>query len=102
VCRAGADEYGLSVNVLRLAWPTADDLWPAWGRLTPPAHPTTTTGRPVDATAATDVAAAISAALAVRDGFQVFTVSGDTLDGRWDTTKARERLGWVPTFGAGG
>src|SRR5258706_7408059 len=31
VCLAAAAEFGLSVNVLRLVWPTPDEIWPAWG-----------------------------------------------------------------------
>ena len=31
VCLAAAAEWGLSVNVLRLVWPTPDEIWPAWG-----------------------------------------------------------------------
>ena len=27
VCRAAAEEWGLSLNVLRLTWPTPDDVW---------------------------------------------------------------------------
>lgn len=30
VCRAAVAEWGMSVNVLRLALPTRDDAWPAW------------------------------------------------------------------------
>ena len=36
VCLAAVAEWGLSVNVLRLVWPTPDEIWPAWGpRRTP-------------------------------------------------------------------
>jgi nucleoside-diphosphate-sugar epimerase len=98
VCRAAASEHGLSVNVLRLAWPTPDDLWPVWGRVRPPVRPTATDGTPMLPTAATDVASAIGAALEFRDGFQVFAVSGDG-SGRWSTGRARAMLGWAPTFG---
>jgi len=34
-----------------------------------------------------------------RDGFHVFTVSGDRSAGLWSTAKARTVLGWEPTFG---
>jgi nucleoside-diphosphate-sugar epimerase len=96
VCRAAATRYGLSVNILRLAWPTADHLWPVWGRVTPPARPTGPGDTRACATAATDVAAAIAAALIYRDGLQTFTISADELAGRWSTAKARELLAWHP------
>jgi methylmalonyl-CoA mutase N-terminal domain/subunit len=50
------------------------------------------------ATAATDVAAAIAAALSYRDGLQAFTISADELAGRWSTAKARDLLAWHPQF----
>jgi nucleoside-diphosphate-sugar epimerase len=46
VCRAAVARDGLSVNILRLAWPTPDHLWPAWGSVTPPARPTGPGGAP--------------------------------------------------------
>ena len=49
-------------------------------------------------TAATDVAAAIAAALSYRDGLQAFTISADELAGRWSTAKARDLLAWHPRF----
>jgi nucleoside-diphosphate-sugar epimerase len=97
VCQAAASEHGVSVNVLRLAWPTPDEAWPAWAKVQPPALVSTPDGTPVQATAATDLARAILAALEYRDGFQVFTVSGARL---WSTEKAHTLLGWSPTFGA--
>jgi nucleoside-diphosphate-sugar epimerase len=98
VCRAAVAEFGLSVNILRLAWPTPDHLWPAWGRVTPPARPAGPGSVPACATAATDVAAAIAAALSYRDGLQAFTISADELAGRWSTAKARDLLAWHPRF----
>jgi nucleoside-diphosphate-sugar epimerase len=94
VCRAAVARDGLSVNILRLAWPTPDHLWPAWGSVTPPARP----AGPACATAATDVAAAIAAALSYRDGLQIFTISADELAGCWSTAKARDLLAWHPRF----
>ena len=96
VCRAAVARYGLSVNILRLAWPTPDHLWPAWGSVTPPARPTGPGGTLACATAATAVAAAIAAALSYRDGLQIFTISADELAGRWNTAKARDLLAWHP------
>ena len=98
VCHAAVARYGLSVNILRLAWPTPDHLWPAWGKVTPPTRPTGPGGALACATAATDVAAAITAALSYRDGLQAFTISADELAGRWSTAKARDLLAWHPQF----
>jgi hypothetical protein len=92
VCRAAVAEFGLSVNILRLAWPTPDHLWPAWGQVTLPARSTGPGGAPACATAATDVAAALS----YRDGLQAFIISADELAGRWSTAKARDLLAWHP------
>jgi nucleoside-diphosphate-sugar epimerase len=102
VCAAGAAEWGLSVNVLRLAWPTPDDVWPLWGvRGEPPLQRYAGNGRPIEATAASDLARAVLAALELRDGLQTFTISGDRSAGLWSTAKARDLLGWQPTFGPG-
>jgi nucleoside-diphosphate-sugar epimerase len=99
ICRAAVREYGLSINVLRLAWPTTDDAWPAWAKRQPPELLSTPDGRPLPGTAASDVASAVDAALHLRDGFQAFTVAIDW-SGRWRTDRARERLGWSPRFSA--
>lgn len=99
VCRAAATQLGLSVNVLRLAWPTPDDLWPAWGRRRRPEHRYAADGSLIEATAATDLAAALLAALDHRDGYQLFTITGDRSARLWSTARARDVLGWAPTFG---
>ena len=99
VCQAAVAEWGLSVNVLRLTWPTPDSVWPDWAFHDDRQTPVNADGIRFQATAATDLARAISAALTVRDGFQLFTISGDRAVGLWSTAKARERLGWEPTFG---
>jgi nucleoside-diphosphate-sugar epimerase len=98
VCRAAAAEYGLSVNILRLTWPTPDELWPVWGAGQPPELLRAADGSTVEATAASDLGAAVLSALAHRNGVQVFTISGDRSAGLWSTAKAREVLGWQPTF----
>jgi len=98
VCRAATAEWGLSVNVLRLAWPTPDEVWPAWGRTARPKQMRTAKGTPIEATAATDLVAALLAALDHRDGYQEFIISGDHCAGLWSTGKARDILGWTPTF----
>jgi nucleoside-diphosphate-sugar epimerase len=105
VCLAATTEWGLSVNVLRLAWPTPDDVWPAWGANEQPEWRHAADGTPIDGTAATDLTAALLAALDHRDGFQVFTISGDRSARLWSTAKARHVLGWAPTVerpGGGG
>ena len=61
-----------------------------------PARPTGPGGAPACATAATDVGAAIAAALSYRDGLQISTISADELAGRWSTAKARDLLTWHP------
>jgi nucleoside-diphosphate-sugar epimerase len=99
VCQAATDEWGLSVNVLRLAYPTSDAVWPAWAYKTPPIVPDAADGTPIHATAASDLARAVLAAADYRDGFQVFTISGDDSARLWSTAKARRLLGWAPTFG---
>jgi nucleoside-diphosphate-sugar epimerase len=99
VCEAAARRWGLSVNVLRLTWPTPDDVWPAWGADEEPSPRYATDGTPIHATSGTDVARALLAALEHRAGFQVFTISGDRSAGRWSTAKAERELGWQPTFG---
>lgn len=101
VCAAAVAEWGLSVTVLRLALPTPDELWPAWGLPTPPLRRRTPSGTPIDATAGTDVAAAIHRALSYRAGFSVFTISGDRTAGQWSTARAAAVLGWRPSFPRG-
>ncbi len=101
VCAAAVAEWGLSVTVLRLALPTPDSVWPAWGLPQPPLLRRDPAGTPIDATAGTDVAQAIHAALRYRRGFSVFTISGDRTAGRWSTAKAAAELGWQPTFPRG-
>ena len=98
VCRAAVAEWGMSVTVLRLALPTPDDLWPAWGIESPPILKRTADGTPIQATAGSDLARAVLAALEHRDGFQVFSISGDRSARLWSTERARRLLGWAPTF----
>jgi len=100
VCQAVAAEWGRSVNVLRLAYPTPDEVWPAWGYRLPPVVQNAADGTPIHATAASDLARAVLAAIDYRKGFEIFTISGDDSAGLWSTAKARRLLGWVPTFKA--
>jgi nucleoside-diphosphate-sugar epimerase len=98
VCMAAVVEWGLSVNVLRLAWPTPDHVWPAWGAPSCPELRYAADGALIQATAATDLATALAAAIEYRDGYQLFTISGDRSARLWSTARARDALGWTPTF----
>jgi nucleoside-diphosphate-sugar epimerase len=100
VCRAASADWGLPVTVLRLAWPTPDDAWPAWARHDTGTRISAPDGTPIDATAASDVASAVCAALERPNGYQVFTIAGD--DRLWSTDKARRLLGWRPRFARDG
>jgi nucleoside-diphosphate-sugar epimerase len=100
VCRAAAAEHGMSINSLRLAWPTSDEAWPAWAGEEPHDHWFAPDGTPIQATAASDLARAVLAALDYRNGFQIFTISGDRSARLWSIERARTLLGWTPTFGA--
>jgi nucleoside-diphosphate-sugar epimerase len=97
VCLAAAAEWGLSVNVLRLVWPTPDDIWPAWGPWQTPELLYAGDGTLIQPTRASDVGRAVLAALDHRDGCQVFTISGDESARLWSIAKARRVLGWAPT-----
>lgn len=87
VCRNATREWGMSVNALRLCFPTADDAWQDIARR----------GTPVLATAASDVARLVLAALAWRgNGFNAFMASGDYEQQVMNMAKARRMLGWEP------
>jgi nucleoside-diphosphate-sugar epimerase len=86
VCRNATRAWGMSVNALRLCFPTPDDEWLANTRL----------GTPTLATSASDVARVLLAALDYRAGFQPFTISGDYEQRIMDMSKARRLLGWAP------
>lgn len=96
VCEAAAREWGLSVNVLRLTWPTPDDVWPAWGVDEEPRLRYAADGTPIHATAGSDVGHALLAALEHRAGFDVYHITGDRSARRWSTAKAERVLGWQP------
>jgi hypothetical protein len=40
----------------------------------------------------------VLAAAVCRDGFQIFTITGDESAQLWSTARARTLLGWAPTF----
>src|SRR2546421_710816 len=96
--RAACAEWDMSVNMLRLAYPTPDDAWPAWAKAEPPVRRRADDGTPIDATAGTDVARAILAALDHRDGCQAFIITGDRTAGLWSVEKARRGVGRGPPF----
>jgi nucleoside-diphosphate-sugar epimerase len=97
VCQAAVAEWGLSVNVLRLTWPTPDDVWPAWARWGTAQTFHTDDGTLIQPTRASDLGQAMLSALDHREGFDLFTISGDQSARLWSTDKARRVLGWVPT-----
>lgn len=87
VCHNAAREWRMDVNVLRLCHPRADAHWLQGTKL----------GEPTIATAATDVANALLAALAFRGGgFQAFFISGDYEQKLMRMEKAKRLLGWEP------
>ncbi len=86
-CRSATREWGMSVNVLRLCFPTPTDAWLA----------TTRRDTPTIATTDADVARALLAALDLRGcGFQPFTISGDYDQKIMHMAKAKRMLGWEP------
>ena len=87
VCEAWVSEGGISVTALRLCYPT-DDEAPA---------PTGAGLRATAFTRASDVAGAMLAALEYRNGFSVFTISGDATEQVTRLTRAKELLHWQPT-----
>jgi nucleoside-diphosphate-sugar epimerase len=86
VCRNAWQRYGISVNALRMCFPTSHENWLALAR---PDAPTL-------ATEAEDVARLMLAALEYRNGFQAFFTSGDYENKIMNMGKARRLLGWEP------
>ncbi|GAA2048688.1 hypothetical protein GCM10009839_62960 [Catenulispora yoronensis] len=101
VCRIAAEAYGMSVTVLRLAWPTPDAVWPRWALpvvFPEPVQVRFADGRPFFALAASDLAAAVDAAVRRVGGYEVFHIHGGSGSGL-STEKARVGLGWVARYG---
>ncbi|NUR49893.1 MAG: NAD(P)-dependent oxidoreductase [Hamadaea sp.] len=98
VCHAAVREWGMTVTILRLTWPTADTDWPAWTRWGEPVLHHTGDGVLVEPTAASDLATAVLSAMDYRVGCETFLISGDTSARRWSIDKARRLLGWEPKF----
>jgi nucleoside-diphosphate-sugar epimerase len=86
-CRALAANGGITITALRLCFPIDDEAPP----------PTEPEFRATTFTRATDVAGAILAALQHRNGFEVFTISGDTTERMTRLSKAKQLLNWQPT-----
>ena len=87
VCRNACRTWGMSANALRLCLPTPTERWLAQTRM----------GTPTIATAETDVARALLAALDYRGhGFNAFMISGDYEQKLMNMSKARLLLGWEP------
>jgi nucleoside-diphosphate-sugar epimerase len=86
VCRNAVNEWGMSINALRLCFPIADERW----------YESFLATDPNCATTATDLAAALLKALDYRDGFQAFIISGDYEQKMMNMEKAKRVLGWEP------
>jgi len=87
VCAAACEELGVSVNVLRLAFPTADAFWP---RASDSEYVRTLS------TSASDLVRALEAAVEFRAGYQVFTITGDWRGSMTNLGKAAALLDWRP------
>lgn len=87
VCRNAHVHYGMSANALRLCLPISDEDWKKNDR---------TVGMQIIATAASDVAAAMHAALNYHNGFQAFMISGNHEQTVMNMAKAKRVLGWEP------
>ena len=87
MCRNAAHVWNMSVNALRLCHPTPDDRWRA----------ETNWDVPTIATAGSDVARALLAALEYRgEGFEAFMIGGDYQQKILNMAKAKRLLGWEP------
>ncbi|MGO4635592.1 NAD-dependent epimerase/dehydratase family protein [Streptomyces sp. 2RAF24] len=96
VCHAATRQWDMSVTVLRLAWPTTNQAWPAWALPGQPPRTHTADGVRAQALAADDLASAVLAALEHRNGFDAFHITGTDQAGLWNQTKARHLLNWHP------
>jgi len=117
--RAAATSTGTDLTVLRLAWPTPDDAWPAWAVGLARTGPISTEGamrrdpvtaadprpplrladgRPVPALAGTDLTAALLGALDHRpDGIRTLPLTGDASGALVDLSGTMTALDWRPT-----
>ncbi len=85
VCQSAARNWDMHINALRLCFPTPDDKL---AQVKPEQRSL--------ATAASDVAAALSAALRFQGRYQTFMISGDARHTVLNMHKARLLLGWTP------
>lgn len=86
ICQIAVQDWGMSVNALRLCLPVSDEEWQA----------VVQAGDLSCHTAASDLAQALLAALDYRDGFQAFMVTGDYSGKMLNQSKARDILHWEP------
>lgn len=95
VCAAEVSRGGVTATSLRLAFPTPDADWPRWR---PPVGSVRQVRMPdgtaVAALAASDLARAIVGAADRRHGYQVFTVTGDSLHA--SVQPGSDLPGWSP------
>jgi nucleoside-diphosphate-sugar epimerase len=99
VGQAAAQAHGMTVTALRIAWPTSEPAWPAWAlpAFPQPAVVRRADGTPVPALAASDLTAAVLAALDRDGSFDVFHILGGNGPGHsLSTAKAHALLGWQP------
>ena len=85
VCQNAARNWDMHINALRLCFPTPDNKL---AQVKPEKRSL--------ATAASDVAAALAAALRFQGRFQTFMISGDARHTVLNMHKARLLLGWTP------
>ena len=86
VCRNAWQLRGTSVNALRMCFPITDERWQTLAD----------DGAQNLHTSARDLSRLFDSALAYRNGFQIFTTSGDYA-GKWlNMRKAKRELGWEP------
>jgi nucleoside-diphosphate-sugar epimerase len=116
--RAAATATGTDLTFLRLAWPTPDDVWPAWEvGLAQTDYTNTQTalrrdrataadphpplrfadGRPLPALAGSDLAAALLGALDTPDGIRTLPLTGDAAGALIDLSPTMAALSWSPT-----
>jgi nucleoside-diphosphate-sugar epimerase len=86
VCMSAVRNWGLHINALRLCFPTPNN------ELAQIEEP----DKKLIATAASDVASAISKGLAFQGRFQAFMISGDFENKMMNMSKAKSLLGWKP------
>ena len=85
VCQNAVRNWDMHINVLRLCFPTPDE---ELDNVDPE--------KQLLATAASDVAAAISAGLSYQGRFQTFMIGGDFENRMLNMSKARLLLNWTP------